>query len=192
MESWGPGMDSFDASTMNFWEVVQHTSPLDKHYWYFLVPPSGPTSGTKVCWKMESWGPFDTSIMNFGEVVQLTSPLNKHYWHFQIPPSGPASDSWECWNIEAWGPGLHSFDASTMNFGEVVQHTSPLNKHYWHLLIPPSGTALDSWGCWNKEAWGPGAAAACILLLYRNVTCNSHATCNIKHNIRREKQQTCI
>ena len=129
MESWAPGTQSFDSSTMNFGEVVQHTSPLDKHYWYFLVPPSGPTSGTKVCWKMESWGPFDTSIMNFGEVVQLTSPLNKHYWHFQIPPSGPASDSWECWNIEAWGPGLHSFDASTMNFGEVVQHTSPLNKH---------------------------------------------------------------
>ena len=144
------------------------------------VPPSWPTSGSKRCWKMESWGPgmhsFDASTMNFGEVVQLTSPLNKHYWHFQIPPSGPASDSWECWNIEAWGPGLHSFDASTMHFGEVVQHTSPLNKHYWHLLIPPSGTALDSWGCWNKEAWGPGAAAACILLLCRNVTCNSHAT----------------
>ena len=134
MESWGPGMDSFDASTMNFWEVVQHTSPLDKHYWYFLVPPSGPTSGTKVCWKMESWGPFDTSIMNFGEVVQLTSPLNKHYWHFQIPPSGPASDSWECWNIEAWGPGLHSFDASSMNLGKVVQHTRCLIKHYWHFL----------------------------------------------------------
>ena len=30
---------------------------------------------------------------------------------------------------------MHSFDASTLNFGEVVQHISPLNKHYWHFLI---------------------------------------------------------
>ena len=104
---------------------------------------------------MESWGPgmhsFNASTMNFGKIVQHTSPLNKQYWHFLIPPSGPASDSWECCNIEAWGPRLHSFDASTMNFGEVVQHTSPLNKHYWHFLIPPSGPASDSW---VLEYWG--------------------------------------
>ena len=165
------------------------------HYWYFLILPSGPASDSRECLKIESWGPglhsFEASKHEFWVLCSMW-PLKKHYWYFQIPPSGPASDSWECWNIEAWGPGLHSFDASSMNFGEVVQHTSPLNKHYWHLLIPPSGTALDSWGCWNKEAWGPGTAAACILLLYRNVMCNSYATCNIKHNIRREKQQTCI
>ena len=34
---------------------------------------------------------------------------------------------------------MHSFDASTLNFGEVVQHISPLNNYYWHFLIPPSG-----------------------------------------------------
>ena len=34
--------------------------------------------------------------------------------------------------MEALGPVMHSFDASTMNFGEIVQHTSPLNKHYWY------------------------------------------------------------
>ena len=33
---------------------------------------------------------------------------------------------------------MHSFDASTVNFGEVAQHTSLLNKHYWHFLILPS------------------------------------------------------
>ena len=46
-------MHSIDASTMNFGGVVQHTGPLDKHYWHFMIPPSGPTSGSKRCWKME-------------------------------------------------------------------------------------------------------------------------------------------
>ena len=41
---------------------------------------------------------------------------------------------------------MHSFDASTLNFGEVVQHISPLNKHYWHFLIPPSGPTSGSRG----------------------------------------------
>ena len=167
MESWGPGMHSFDSSTMNFGEVVQHTSPLNKLYWHFLTPLSGPTSGSKRCWKMESWGPsmhsFDASTMNFWEVVQHTSPLNKHYWHFLLPPSGPALDSWRCWNIEAWGPGLHIFDASTMNFRRVAQHTSHLIKHYWNCLIPPLGSASDSRECWKIEAWGPG-----ILFCYLN------------------------
>ena len=39
---------------------------------------------------------------------------------------------------------MHSFDASTMNFREVVQHTSPLNKRYWHFLIPLSGPASEN------------------------------------------------
>ena len=39
---------------------------------------------------------------------------------------------------------MHSFNASTMNFGEVVHHTTPLNKHYWHFLIPPSGPVSES------------------------------------------------
>ena len=31
---------------MNLGEFVQHTSPLNKHYWYFLMPASGPASGS--------------------------------------------------------------------------------------------------------------------------------------------------
>ena len=52
------------------------------------------------------------------------------------------------------GPGMHNFDASTMNFGEVVQHTRPLIKHYWHYLIPPSGPASGQEGAGN---WSPAA-----------------------------------
>ena len=51
---------------------------------------------------------------------------------------------------------MHSFDASTLNFGEVVQHTSPLNKHYWHFLIPPSGPAS-----------GAGISLASIAYMYK-------------------------
>ena len=96
-------MHSFDASTLNFGEVVQHISPLNKHYWHFLIPPSGPTSGAKRCWKMESRGPgmhsFDASSLNFGEVVHHISPLKKHYWHFLIPPAGPTSGSKRSWKM---------------------------------------------------------------------------------------------
>ena len=80
---------------------------------------------------------------------------NIMYWHFLIPTSGLTSGAKRSWKMEAWGPGMHSFDASTLSFGEVVQHTSPLNKHYWHYLIPPSGAASDSRRCWKIEAWRP-------------------------------------
>ena len=99
------------------------------------------------------WDPVPLSL----EVVQHISPLNKHYWHFLIPPSGPTSGSKRCWKMESWGPGMHSFDASTLNFGEVVQHISPLNKHYWHFLIPPSGPASGSRRCWKLDSCSQGA-----------------------------------
>ena len=39
---------------MNFGEVVQHTTHLNKRYWHFLIPPSGPASGSRRSWKLES------------------------------------------------------------------------------------------------------------------------------------------
>ena len=146
---------------VDFWICHKQNIGAEPGQVKFWVPPSGPTSGSKRCWKMDSWGPgmysFDAaSTMNFGEVVQHISPLNNYYWHFLIPPSGPTSGSKRCWKMESWGPGMHSFDASTLNFGEVVQHISPLNKHYWHFLIPPSGPPSGAKRSWKMESWGPG------------------------------------
>ena len=56
---------------------------------------------------------------------------------------------------------MHSFDASTLNFGEVVQHISPLNKHYWHFLIPPSGRPLAQKGVGK---WSPEVLACTVLM----------------------------
>ena len=95
---------------------------------------------------------FDASTLNFGEVVQRIIPLNNYYWHFLIPPSGPTLGSKRCWKMESWGPGMHSFDASTMIFGDAFQHTSHLNKHYWHFLTPPSGPTSGSKRCWKMES----------------------------------------
>ena len=95
---------------------------------------------------------FDASTLNFGEVVQHISPLNKHYWHFLIPPSGLTLGSKRCWKMEFRGPGMHSFDAPTINFGEVIQYTSPMNKHYWYFLIPPSGPISNSKRCWKMQS----------------------------------------
>ena len=52
---------------------------------------------------------------------------------------------------------MHSFDASTLNFGEVVQHISPLNNYYWHFLIPPSGRpqVQKGVGYWSPAAKVP-------------------------------------
>ena len=63
-------MHSFDALTLYFWKVVQHISPLNNHYWHFLIPPSGPTSGSKGYWKMESSGPGMHSSVVFRESVR--------------------------------------------------------------------------------------------------------------------------
>ena len=56
---------------------------------------------------------------------------------------------------------MHSFDASTLNFGEVVQHISPLNNYYWHFLIPPSGRPQVQKGV---EKWSPEALVCTVLM----------------------------
>ena len=143
MEAWGPGMRSFEALDMNFGYFVQHSSPLKKHYWYFLIPPSRPASGSRRCCKMQSWGPcihsFEAFNMNLGYFVQHTSHMKKRYWYFLIPPSGPASGSRRCWKMETWGPGVHSFEAFHMISGYFVQYASPLKRQS---VFPPTGTDL--------------------------------------------------
>ena len=148
-----PWHAQFWCLNLEFGEVVQHCSPPNKHYWHFLIPPSGPTSGAKRCWKMESWGPgmhsFDASTLNFGEVVQHISPLNNYYWHFLIPPSRVASGSRRCLEIEAWGPGFHSFEAFNMNFRYFGQYNNPWKRHCCYFLISPSGPPSGWRGCWK-------------------------------------------
>ena len=140
---------------MNFGYFVRHTDPMKKHYWYFLIPPSGPALGSWRCWKMKSWGPgiqsFEAVVMNFGYFVQHTGPMKKHYWYFLIPPSGPASGSWRCWKMLSWGPGIQSFEAVIMNLGYFGQHTSPMKKHYGYVLIAPSGQASGPRTYWPYE-----------------------------------------
>ena len=75
MLSWGPDINSFEAFNMSYWYFVQHTSPLKRHYWYFIIQPSGPPSGSRRCWNMECWGPnihsFEAISMNFGYLVNI-------------------------------------------------------------------------------------------------------------------------
>ena len=160
MQSWGPGIQSFEAENVNFGYFGQHTISMKKHYGYFLIPPSGQASGSRRCWKMQSWGPgiqsFEALNMNFGYFGQHTSSMKKHYWYFLIPPSRPASGSWTCWKMQSWGTSILSFEAVNMNFGYFVQHIGPMKKHYWFFLIPPSGPASGSWRCWKMLSWGPG------------------------------------
>ena len=105
---------------MKFGKFVQHTNPLNKHFWYFLILPSGPASGSKRCYKMETWGPgvhiFEAFHMISRYFVQYASPLKRHYLYFLLPPSGPASGSRRCWKMDSWSPGIHSFEAFNMNF----------------------------------------------------------------------------
>ena len=155
MWSWGPGIQSFEAVIMNFEYYVQHTEPMKKHFWYFLIPPSGQASGSRSCWKMQCWGPgiqsLEAVFMNFGYFVQNTGPKKKHFWYFFTPPSGLASGSWRGCKMQSWGPDIQSFEAVFMNFGYFVQHTGPKKKHFWYYLTPPSGQASGSRRCW-KEA----------------------------------------
>ena len=105
---------------------------------------------------MQSWGPASTVLnINFGYFVQDTSPLKKHYWYFLTPPSGPAPGWRGCCKMQSRGPCIQSFEAFNMNFGYFVQHTSLMKKHYWYLLIQPSGPASGSKRCWKLESWGP-------------------------------------
>ena len=129
-----PGIQSFEAVNMNFGYFGQYTSSMKKHYGYFLIPPSGQASGSRRCWKIQSWGPgiqsFEAVIMNFGYFVDHTGPMEKHCWYILIPPSGQASGSMRCWKMKSRGPGIQSFQAVNMNFGYFVQHASPNKKHY--------------------------------------------------------------
>ena len=85
IESWGPGLHSFEASKHEFW-VLCSMWPLKKHYWYFLIPPSGPASGSRGCWKMESRGPGIQSLgafnINFVYFVQQTEALWKNVFSY--------------------------------------------------------------------------------------------------------------
>ena len=164
MESWGPSMHSSDASTMNFGEFVQHTNHLNKHYWYFLIPPSGPASGSRRCWKMETWGPgvhsFEAFHMISGYFVQYASPLKIHYQYFLILPSGPASGSRRCWKMESWSPGIHSFEAFNMNLGILV-NTQTLRKYIIGIfLYHPQGQLQAQEGL---VIWSPVALATTVL-----------------------------
>ena len=142
MQSWGPGIQSFEAVNMNFGYFGQHTSSMKKHYGYFLIPPSGQASGSRRCWKMQSWGQgiqsFEAVNMNFGYFGQHTCSMNKHYWYILIPPSGQASGLIRCWKMQSRGPGIQSFQAVNMNFGYFGQHTSSLIKivgTFWYHLL---------------------------------------------------------
>ena len=126
MQSWGPGIQSFKASNMNFGYFVQYTSLMKKHCWFFLIPPTGSASGLSRCCKMQSWGPgihiFKALNMKFGYLVQHTSPMKTHYRYFLIALSGSAQGSRRCCKTQSWGPGIHSFKALNMKFGYFVQH----------------------------------------------------------------------
>ena len=80
MLSWGPDIHSFEAISMNFGYFVQYTSPLNRHYWYFVISPSGPASGRR-CRKMEFWGlsinSFEAFNMNFGVFCSIYYPFEK-------------------------------------------------------------------------------------------------------------------
>ena len=150
MQSWGRSIDSFE---MNFGYFVQHTSPMKKHYFYFLIQPSGPASGSRRCYNMESWGPSNNSLealaMNFGYFSML-SLWKDIIGFFLYHPS-----CWrKCWKMESWGPSIHSFKAFNMNFEYFVQYTSLLKRHYWLILISPSGPASGLRRCCNMESWG--------------------------------------
>ena len=111
MQSWGPSINSFEAFNMNFGYFVQHNSPLKKNYWYFLIPASGPPSGSRRFCNMESWGPsinsFESFNMYFRYFVQYTilydSPLNRHYGYFWYHPQGKlqAEEGVGKWSSEA-------------------------------------------------------------------------------------------
>ena len=81
LRPWNPQFLSLSHDVLCY---VQNTRPLKNHYWYFLIPLSGPASGLRRCWeilgsllfypqgqfqaqenhgKMESWCPSICSII---------------------------------------------------------------------------------------------------------------------------------
>ena len=96
---------------MNFGYCVQYRRPLKKHYWYFLIPPSGPASGSRGCWKMESGGPgiqsFGAFNINFVYFAQHTCPLKKTLLVFFDATPRPVSGSRRCRKMGSWGHGIY-------------------------------------------------------------------------------------
>ena len=88
IESWGPGLHSFEASKHEFW-VLCSMWPLKKHYWYFQIPPSGPKA-------QEGVGKWPEALAS--RVWELLTSIlcilfNKHYWKkiiriFLMPSQG--------------------------------------------------------------------------------------------------------
>ena len=156
MQSWGPGILSFEAVNVNFGYFVQHIGPMKKHYWFFLIPPSGPASGSWRCWKMLSWGPgiqsFEAVIMNLEYLGQHTSSMKKHYGYFLIAPSGQASGPRRCWKLQSWGPGIQNFEAVNMNLGYFVQHTGWMKNIIGTFWYQPQGK-LQAHGDVGKDIW---------------------------------------
>ena len=97
---------------------------------------------------------FDASTMNFREVVQHTSPLNKLLLAFSytiLRANLRHEKVLENGGLRPWRP---QFCCHNHEFWEVVQHTSPLNKLYWHFLIKLQGKprAQEGAGKWIPEA----------------------------------------
>ena len=160
MQSWGPGILSFEAVNENFGYFVQHIGPMKKHYWFFLIPPSGPASGSWRCWKMLSWGPgiqsFEAVIMNLGYLGQHTSSKKKTLWvlfNSTFRASFRPKKVLEIAVLRPWHPEL----CSCKHESQIFCSTYWLyEKHYWYFLIPTSGQASASWRCWKMQSWGPG------------------------------------
>ena len=160
MQSWGPGILSFEAVNVNFGYFVQHIGPMKKHYWFFLIPPSGPASGSWRCWKMLSWGPgiqsFEAVIMNLGYLGQHTSSKKKTLWvlfNSTFRASFRPKKVLEIAVLRPWHPELWSCKHESRIFCSTYWL---YEKHYWYFLIPTSGQASASWRCWKMQSWGPG------------------------------------
>ena len=160
MQSWGPGILSFEAVNVNFGYFVQHIGPMKKHYWFFLIPPSGPASGSWRCWKMLSWGPgiqsFEAVIMNLGYLGQHTSSKKKTLWvlfNSTFRASFRPKKVLEIAVLRPWHPELWSGKHESRIFCSTYWL---YEKHYWYFLIPTSGQASASWRCWKMQSWGPG------------------------------------
>ena len=137
---------------MNFEYFVQYTSLLKRCYWLILISPSGPASGSRRCCNMESWGPsihsFEAFNMNFGYFGLYTSLLKRHYWKEIIGIVWyPTQGQLHAEVLKPWHPLFWSFILRYF-----VPHASPLKKHYWLFLIPPSGSRR----CWKMKSWGRG------------------------------------
>ena len=140
MQSWGPGILSFEAVNVNFGYFVQHIGPMKKHYWFFLIPPSGPASGSWRCWKMLSWGPgiqsFEAVIMNLGYLGQHTSSKKKTLWvlfNSTFRASFRPKKVLEIAVLRPWHPELWSCKHESRIFCSTYWL---YEKHYWYFLIP--------------------------------------------------------